>query len=138
MRSLRFLLVVFVVAALVVSTGCAARKTVQPEAQPVDEGIGQVEETTASAAMRYVVRKGDTLWDISGKSGIYGDSFQWPLLFRANRDQIQDPDWIEIGQQFDVRKDFTRAEVADAVQKAKDTPPYVPRSAPRKTLPLKY
>ena len=127
------------VAAVVISTGCAARQTVKQDAPPKDDGMGMVEETKDEPeAMKYVVIKGDTLWDISSKGTIYTDPFQWPLLFKANRDQIEDPDIIEIGQQFNVRKDWSRAEVADAVKKAQDTPPYVPHTSPRKTLPLKY
>lgn len=139
MKVMKMAVMFLFVVAVVISTGCAARQTVKQEAPPQDEGMGAVEETTDKPAdMRYVVRKGDTLWDISAKSSIYEDPFQWPLLFRANRDQIEDPDIIEIGQQFNVRKNWSRAEVADAIKKAQDTPPYVPHTKPRKTLPLKY
>ena len=137
------LLVVFLVAALAVFFfGCAARQTVKQEPPPADTGTGVVEDTTpvaaAPAGMKYVVQKGDTMWGISSMGKIYSDPFQWPLLFKANRDQVVDPDIIEVGQSFDVRKDFGADEVTDAVQKAKDTPPFKPHSAPSKKLPLKY
>jgi hypothetical protein len=137
------LLVVFLVAALAVFFfGCAARQTVKPDTKPADEGTGMVEEPTPEAVVpsgiKYVVQKGDTMWGISSMGKIYSDPFHWPLLFKANRDQVEDPDVIEVGQSFDVRKDFGSDEVTDAVQKAKDTPPYKPHSAPRKKLPLKY
>lgn len=119
--------------------GCAAKQTVKPDSTPADTGTGLVEETTPEpTGMKYVVQKGDTMWEISSMGKIYSDPFQWPLLFKANRDQVEDPDLIEVGQSFDVRKDFGSDEVADAVQKAKDTPPFKPHSAPRKKLPLKY
>jgi hypothetical protein len=144
MKRLIVVALVFVVAGFMF--GCAARQTVKPDAKPADEGLGAVEEPVATvvetvkaiAGLKYVVQKGDTMWGISAMSKIYKDPFQWPLLFKANRDQVVDPDIIEVGQSFDVRKDYGSEEVSDAVQKAKDTPPFRPHSAPRKTLPLKY
>ncbi len=86
----------------------------------------------------YIVKPGDSLWAISGKTGVLGDSFLWPLLFRANRDQIIDPDLIEPAQDLTWNNAYTTDEKADARRKAGDTPPYVPHSRPRKMLPLKY
>ena len=46
-------------------------------------------ETTGMVADdSYTVVRGDNLWNISGKSSIYGDPYQWPLIYKANRDQI--------------------------------------------------
>ena len=42
----------------------------------------------------YSVVKGDNLWNIAKKETIYDDPYMWPRIFRANRDQIQDPDMI--------------------------------------------
>ncbi len=86
----------------------------------------------------YIVQKGDTLWDISGDAAILGEKFRWPLLFKANRDQIIDPDLIEPAQDLTWRDNYSVEEIGDAVTKAKETPPYVPHSKPRKQLPLKY
>ena len=119
---------------LLFSFGCAARQTVKQDTAVEPDSTGEVE----SSGKKYVVKRGDTLWGISSKGIIYSDPFQWPLLFKANRDQISDPDIIEIDQQLDVREDYSRSEVSDAIQKAKDTPPYVPHTTPRKTLPLRY
>ena len=141
MKAMKIAVMLLLVAAVVISTGCAARQTVKKDAPPpADDGMGMVEETKeeAPAPMKYVVRKGDTLWDISSQGSIYSDPFQWPLLFKSNRDQIEGPDIIEIGQEFNVKKDWSSTEVSDAIKKAQDTPPYVPHTSPRKSLPLKY
>ncbi|MFP4466634.1 MAG: LysM peptidoglycan-binding domain-containing protein [Candidatus Goldiibacteriota bacterium] len=108
--------------------------------EPIDEEplMPPVAEEKQPQGLRYIVVRGDTLWDISSRDRMYGDPFQWPLIFRANRDNIDDPDIIEIGQELFIRKDFTRSEVRDARQKAMDTPAYVPHTRPRKTLPLQY
>lgn len=40
----------------------------------------------------------DCLWNIAGKSEIYGDPFQWPKIWQGNTDQIRNPDIIHPGQ----------------------------------------
>ena len=44
----------------------------------------------------YQVVRGDNLWDISAKEKITNDPFQWLKIYSANRDQIIDPDVIEM------------------------------------------
>lgn len=36
----------------------------------------------------YVVKKGDSLWKISGKSDIYDDPFKWTDIYKANKETI--------------------------------------------------
>src|SRR5580704_6646431 len=72
-------------------------------------------EQTQDTVIHYTVKPHDTLWDIAGKSSIYGDSFQWPLIFKTNRDKIQDPDLIYPQQDFEVNKTAP----TDEVEKAK-------------------
>ena len=45
---------------------------------------------------QYTVVGGDTLSGIAAK--YYGDANKWPVIFEANRNQIQDPDHISAGQ----------------------------------------
>ena len=68
---------------------------------------------------RYMVERGDNLWDISGKSEIYGNPYQWPLIYKANRDKIQDADLIYPGQEFAIDRDFSMGERDAAVEHAK-------------------
>lgn len=49
----------------------------------------------------YTVVKGDFLYKISGYEKIYNNPLKWPVLYRANRDKIKDPnliypDWVLI------------------------------------------
>ncbi len=116
--------------------GACGKKQVKKE-EPVVQAAAPT-PTPAPSMDSYVVKRGDSLWKISGKDKVLGDAFRWPLLYKANRDQIEDPDLIEPKQDLSYKKDYSQSEIDDAVQKAKDTPPYVPHSTPRKSLPVKY
>lgn len=72
-----------------------------------------------AAMMTYTVVRGDSLWGIAGKSEVYGNAYQWPLIYKANSDKINDADLIFPGQEFDVDKNPTSSEVDSAVNHAK-------------------
>ncbi|MCM8774579.1 MAG: LysM peptidoglycan-binding domain-containing protein, partial [Candidatus Omnitrophica bacterium] len=40
----------------------------------------------------YIVEEGDSLWKIAKK--LYNDPYKWLWLFKANIDQIEDPDYV--------------------------------------------
>ncbi len=125
-----------ILAALVFLCGCSAKKTsLVPNPE---QKSAQATDTMINKTQTYIVKKGDSLWKIAANPKVYGDAFQWPLLFKQNRDQIQDPDLIEVRQDLGIRKSVSEREIRDAIQKAKDTPPFVPHSTPRKSLPVKY
>lgn len=47
-----------------------------------------------------IIRRGDTLWQISRR--VYGQGVRYTTIYLANQQQIQNPDLIEPGQIFDV------------------------------------
>ena len=67
----------------------------------------------------YTVASGDTLWGISAKSEIYGNAYQWPLIYKANRSQIQDADLIFPGQNLMIQRDASAAAIDAAVNHAR-------------------
>lgn len=55
---------------------------------------GQVFKIPRGLPTTWKVYKGECLWTISSYPEIYNDPFQWPKIYRANTDQIKDPDLI--------------------------------------------
>lgn len=50
----------------------------------------------------YVIQKGDTLWAIASK--FLGNGSKYPEIFEANREVIEDPDKIFVGQKIRIPK----------------------------------
>jgi len=42
----------------------------------------------------YTVERGDNLWNIAKKESVYDDPYMWPRIYRANKEDIKDPDMI--------------------------------------------
>jgi nucleoid-associated protein YgaU len=83
-------------------------------------------DTTASSGStgpapisRYIVQSGDHLWGISGQAQVYGDSYQWPLLYKRNRDDIYDPDLIYPGQVLHIDREASEQQIQLAIDHAK-------------------
>lgn len=117
--------------------GCASKRIVNTEV-PQEPGAAPSANSQTLSSAHYLVQKDDCLWEIAGKNRVYGDPFQWPLLFKANRDEIQDPDLIYPRQSLLVQKGYSQEEQNEARKLAMATPKYVPHSKPRETLPLNY
>ena len=50
----------------------------------------------------YVVKPGDSLWRISGRTDVLGRSTEWQRIYEANRDRIGNPDRIYPGQEIEI------------------------------------
>jgi nucleoid-associated protein YgaU len=73
-----------------------------------------------AASINVEVASGDSLWSISGKSDVYNNPYQWPLIYKANRGKIKDADLIYPGQVLSVDRNPTAAEVEAAVDHARN------------------
>lgn len=67
----------------------------------------------------YVVKEGETLWTIAARRIIYHDALLWPLIYKANRDQIKDPRQIFPEQVLTIPRDITQEETDEAREKAR-------------------
>jgi len=72
-----------------------------------------------TASIQYQVVRGDSLWGIAGKQEIYGNPYEWPLIYKSNRGRIKDADLIYPGQDFTINPNPTAAEAEMAINHAK-------------------
>lgn len=111
-----------------VFSGCAKKPadtaaTKEGAATQLEEG----ESALKVEADRHVVKKGECLWWIAEYKDVYNDPFQWPLIYDANKDKINDPDLIYPGQVFKIpRGGYTMEEIKEARKSAGAPRPYTP------------
>lgn len=78
----------------------------------------------------YVVKKGDSLPSIAARHEIYNDSYMWPIVYKANRDQIKDPKIIYVGQDLKIPREITMEEIIEARREAgAPKPENIPKEA---------
>lgn len=84
------------------------------EAQAAAAKIEASRESLQPQILNYTVRRGETLPQIAARTEIYNDSSLWPLIYRANRDQIRDPKQLWPGQVLKIPRHFSRDEALKA------------------------
>lgn len=68
----------------------------------------------------YVVKRGDTLEAIAGRSEIYGERALWPLIYSANRKKVGGkPENLKPGVELTIPRDYSKAQAQEARQRAK-------------------
>lgn len=116
-------------------TSTAAQTSAQSQPQEV---IVSTPAQTASAQpvqppatiRQYTVKGGENLYTISSHPFIYADGMLWPLIYRANRDQIKDPRQIYPGQILNIPRDISEPDKEQARTKAKKSPIFAPAEQP--------
>lgn len=89
----------------------AAEASTQPAADPAPQREAtRAEPQRVRKTARYVVKKGDTLWDIAERFLV--DPWQWPDVWVANR-QVANPHLIYPGDVLELRWVEGREEVAE-------------------------
>lgn len=119
-------------------TGLASRKAqareiakgnIPPASDTIDETIPK-----APLPSTYTVTDGETLWIIAAKKEIYQDPLLWPLLYRANRDQIKDPRRVYGGQTLSVPRNQSESDLAEARASARESDAF-PIDPPMNAVP---
>lgn len=67
-----------------------------------------------AAKSTYTVMHGDSLWRIAGKSDVYGNPLEWPLIFKNNADSIKHADLIYPKQNLNVVTNPLKTDVDNA------------------------
>ncbi len=116
----------------VLATGCISAKSKptevatpavpapasEPVADPVDEV--PVDEVMEPKELKvWTVVTGNDLWSIAGKEEVYNVPEKWPLVYKANLDQIEDADLIYPGQVLTIPREAGQSEIDAAINHAK-------------------
>ncbi len=114
--------------------GCLSAKTVPTEeaapAEPAPEPVAPVEpvvetpppptpEPEPEELTSWTVSSGENLWGISALEEVYNIPEKWPLIYKSNLDQIEDPDLIFPGQVLDIPRDYSQGEMDAAIEHAR-------------------
>ena len=118
-------LTTILVAAILV-TGCISAKSkptavAAPAAPAVAQETVVVEpaEMVADELTRWTVVAGNSLWSIAGIEEVYNVPEKWPLIYKANLDQVIDADLIYPGQVLAIPRDATQSETDAAINHAR-------------------
>ena len=128
-----------ILVAAAVATGCVSAKSTPTEAavapaEPapapapapaptptlVQPAAPAVNIPTPDPLRSWTVVAGDHLWGIAGVWEVFNVPEKWPLLYKANLDQIEDADLIYPGQVLNIPRDSSLSEVEAAIQHAKN------------------
>ena len=106
-----------------------AREKAQAEQEALAEAQAQARRAAERARLQvkplasyHTVKRGETLPQISALAEVYNDNLLWPLLYRANRDQIRDPRHLWPGQVLRIPRGVSRDDLAEARRYAQDKP----------------
>jgi hypothetical protein len=122
----RFIAVIIALAfaiSMVFITGCGGKSqkingVADEESQVMDEAKQGEKESLPTT---YMVESGDTLWSIAKKAEIYGNDQQWPLIYDANRDILDDfKKPLEEGQKLIIPRNISAVDIEQAKEKAKE------------------
>ncbi len=79
------------------------------------------EELQPTELTSYTVTDGENLFAIAGRRKVYRDALLWPLIYKANRDQIKDPQQIYPGQRLTIPRDVSEQEMEEARKTARES-----------------
>lgn len=119
------------------AAGCATTKTTQTT-QETPAPAPVAKKVVRHAKGSFTVEKGQSLWSIAQSEAGYGKSCNWPLIYKANKELVQDPDLIYPGQKLVLPKHVTAAESDKACEAAAQYGPYEPHSTPRTDVKLDF
>ncbi len=110
--------------AMAVTGGCVTAKVNMGDEQAMAAPAPETEVVAAAPMMddkvtSYTVVGGDHLWGISEMGDIYGTPYNWPLIYKANANQINDADLIFPGQSLDIPRNSSQNEIDAAMMHAK-------------------
>jgi nucleoid-associated protein YgaU len=96
-------------------------KREQAEQQRKAQAVKKTQEPPKPRLVAKIeVTAGENLASIAAKSEVFADALLWPLIYKANRDQIKDPQKIFAGQVLVIPRDKTPEEKQAARKEARE------------------
>lgn len=92
----------------------AARKLEEEKAEARKRAERARAEREAAHVPTHTIKRGETLPQIAALPEVYGDASLWPLLYRANRDQISNPAVLWPGQVLRIPRNYDKNDLAEA------------------------
>lgn len=102
------------------------------QGKPAYDVLSALVAELQAAQSTYTVVKGDSLWRIAGRSSVYGNPLEWPLIFKANADKIKHADFIYPKQDFNVVTNPLKSDVDSATWYARHRGPWKHHKADRR------
>jgi nucleoid-associated protein YgaU len=84
------------------------------EARRKADRIRQEKESLPLPVSRHTVKRGETFPQIAAQPEVYGDASLWPLIYKANRDQISNPAVLWPGQVLRIPRNCDKNEINEA------------------------
>lgn len=84
-----------IVGMAIILLGMLAGCSLQIQSRPGAKAVPVVEQELVTT---HTVVKGETLWKIAGYPHIYGDPYKWRRIYEANKDILEGPDSLKLGQ----------------------------------------
>jgi len=78
------------------------------------------QEKEVKPVARHTVKRGETLPQIAALQQVYGESSLWPLIYKANRDQISNPSILWPGQVLRIPRNADKNDISEARRFAMD------------------
>ncbi len=91
-------------------------EVVEPVVPPEPEPVAVLDP---GPLIYWTVVKGENLWSIAAKEEVYNVPEKWPLIYKANQEEITDADLIYPGQILDIPRDLSQDEIDAAIGHAR-------------------
>ncbi len=95
----------------------SARATPIPEETPETASF-QSDKESVALVDEVVVRRGENLWNIARRRDVYRSGWLYPLIYKANKSRLTDPDKIEVGTVLRIPRSAGAAEREIAKEEA--------------------
>jgi LysM repeat protein len=102
------------------------------QGKPAYDVLAALVAELQAAKSTYTVMRGDSLWRIAGKSDVYGNPLEWPLIFKNNADSIKHADLIYPKQDLNVVTNPLKSDVDSATWYAQHRGPWKNHKADRR------